>query len=321
MGAAMLAFSSAARDCHSSLWIDVVPNKLEWGLDQLYEATSHLDTEGLLQLIARGKLISKKDRDAFQNSFFTLLPQLNELRALRDSVRSCGVAITMKNRGDHLQALDQFRSDVLQLRVTIHDRTIMASGECSLEHYLTCSDLHQVLSLLVHGGSGFGKSELTKLLFFTLSTQYLAHNAILWHCNTIDQIRAIKGRMKAGQILMLDEFDPVGAQIVHADANTIKVLLNAVSPGTVRARNEDVSLPSGLLRVLTSNAGSLDEWLAPLAAKPADNAAIVRRMATLHVTSSLWKTPGAARQMPAGRNGLTMQHSLEHALACVQSGL
>ena len=321
LGATMLAFSNAARDCHSSLWIDVVPNNLEWGLDQLHEATSHLDSEGLLKLVARGKLIPKKDRDVFQNSFFTLLPQLVELRALRDKVSSCGVAITMQNRFTHLQPMHQFATDLLDLRVTIHDRSVRASGECSLKEYLASQDLHQTLSLLVHGDTGLGKSEMVKLVFFTLSTQYLDQSAILWHCNTIDQMRVFKNDLKAGQILMLDEFNPVGAQIVHSDSNMMKVLLNPIAPGTIRARNDDVSLPAGLIRVITTNSESLEHWLEPLQAQTVDKNAIIRRIATLEVTGSLWKTPGAARQMTADRNGLVMKRNFEQALETVQNHL
>ena len=50
------AYSNASRDCHSSLWIDVVPNKLEWGLGQIHKATQQSDAGGLLRLIANVKL-------------------------------------------------------------------------------------------------------------------------------------------------------------------------------------------------------------------------------------------------------------------------
>ena len=319
MADAMQAFSDAAVACHSSIWIDVNCNELEWGLDQLHEATSHLDSEGLLRLVASVKLTPKKDRDEFQNSFFTLLPQLNELRTLKERVRNCGVAITMQNRATHMQSLDQFIPDILDLRVTIHDRSVWTSGECSLKEYLASEDLHQTLSLLVHGDTGLGKSEMVKLLFFTLSASYLDQDALLWHCNTIDQIRAFKNDMKAGQVLMLDEFNPVGAQVVHSDPNLIKVLVNPVLPGTVRARNDDVSLPTGLIRVITANSESLEHWLAPLKADPVDADAIRRRMATLQVSGRLWKN--AARPPAIGRNGMNRHHTFEDALAKVQGNL
>jgi hypothetical protein len=265
------------------------------------------------------KLIPKKDRDEFQNSFFTLLPQLNELRALKERARNCGVAITMENRSMHIQSLEQFASDLLKLRVMVHDRSICPDGECSLKQYLASESLHQSLTLLVHGGTGLGKSEMVKLLFFTLSASYLDQAALLWHCNTIDQIRAFRNDVKAGQVLMLDEFNPVGAQVVHSDPNLIKVLVNPVLPGTVRARNDDVSLPVGLIRVITTNSESLEHWLDPLKADPVDANAIRRRMATLQVTGRLWKN--AVRPVVAGRNCMSRHHDFESALVSVQAGL
>ena len=213
----------------------------------------------------------------------------------------------------HIQSLDQFASDLLELRVTIHDRSICPDGECSLKEYLASENLHQTLSLLVHGDTGVGKSEMVKLLFFTLSTSYLGQSAVLWHCNTIDQIRAFKNDVKAGQVLMLDEFNPVGAQVVHSDPNLIKVLVNPVLPGTVRARNDDVTLPAGLIRVITTNSESLEHWLDPLKADPVDAAAIQRRMASLPVMGRLWKNDGRPQQV--GRNAMSMQRTFESALA------
>ena len=144
---------------------------------------------------------------------------------------------------------------------------------------------------------------------------------MLWYCNTIDQARAFKNDLKAGQILMLDEFNPGGAQVDHCDANMMKVLLNPVAPGTVRARKDDVSLPAGLIRVLTANSESLDHWLEPLRADPADQAAIERRMATLHVTHSLWRTAGAGRPRVANGKGMRVKRTFENALESVQNVL
>ena len=219
----------------------------------------------------------------------------------------------------HIQSLGQFVDDLLKLRVTVHDHSICPSGECSLKQYLASENLQQTLCLLVHGGTGLGKSEMVKLLFFTLSASYLDQAAILWYCNTIDQIRVFKNDVKAGQVLMLDEFNPVGAQVVHSDPKLIKVLVNPVLPGTVRARNDDVSLPTGLIRVITANSESLEHWLEPLKADPVDADAIRRRMATLQITGRLWKN--AARPPVIGRNGMNRHRTFEDALAKVQGNL
>ena len=120
---------------------------------------------------------------------------------------------------------------------------------------------------------------------------------------------------------MLDEFNPGRAQVVHCDATMMKVLLNPVAPGTVRARQDDVSLPVGLIRVLTANSDSMDSWLEPLRADPTDRAAIEWRVATLHVTHSLWRTAGAGRPRVANGKGMRAKRTFENALESVQSVL
>ena len=118
---------------------------------------------------------------------------------------------------------------------------------------------------------------------------------------------------------MLDEFNPVSAEVVHCDANMIKVLVNPIAPGTVRARNDDVSLPAGMIRVITTNSQSLEHWLDPLKADPVDAAAVQRRMATLQVIGKLWKN--AARPQQVGRNAMSMQRTFESALTTVEDSL
>ena len=118
----------------------------------------------------------------------------------------------------------------------------------------------------------------------------------------------------------MDEFNPCGAQVVLCDANMMKVLLSPVSPGTVRARQDDITLPAGLLRVFTSNTTSLESWLEPLRAEPGDLAAITRRIATLHISHSLWRAHGTGR--PSGSiPRIPAKRSFASALSYVQSGL
>ena len=100
----------------------------------------------------------------------------------------------------------------------------------------------------------------------------------------------------------------------------MKVLLNSVSPGTVRARQDDITLPAGLIRVLTANADSLESWLEPLRAEPGDLAAIRRRMATIHIRHSLWRAPGAGRPSETIPR-IHAKRSFASALSSVQNGL
>lgn len=365
---AIIAYSNAAKTSISDLWMDTVPCALQWGLEQLFSATRNLDHAALLNLTAQVKLTKPAERDEFQQTFLKLQPQLTELRKLRCKP-SFGLRISGDNKAEHLQSLSQFSDSILDHEVTINDESLWPSGKCTLREYLSLEQLHLELTLLIHGPTGLGKSEMAKVLFYTVSCQYLGDAACLWYMNTVDSLRKIQSQLIPGHVILLDEMDPESVQLVHCDMNLLKactetkwlgmggickpnlpgqysltspmppvppplsrlhsqpqlfyglleVLLNPVTPGTLRTRNEDVTVPARTIRVLTSNCSSVAEWLGG-AGHQGDRDAVTRRLAMLHVTDSLWKTPGSNRIFMRQRmlpRRLTFDQALTHA----QSGL
>ncbi len=141
----------------------------------------------------------------------------------------------------------------------------------------------------MRGETGLGKTELAKLCGYALSKRY-TDNPCLYFATTVDSLRKVQLQFQAGQTLLLDEFEGRSVQVVHADANFLKCLLNPVNPQSLRARNEDISLPARLMRIVTCNTDTIEEWLAALSHQERDTAALRRRVADLHVTTSLYKS-------------------------------
>ena len=80
----------------------------------------------------------------------------------------------------------------------------------------------------------------------------------------------------------------------------MKCLLNPVNPQSLRARNADISLPARLMRIVTCNTDTLEEWLAALSHQERDTAALRRRVADLHVTTSLYRSAVKANDSDYG---------------------
>ena len=316
---AIVAFGKASQESVSDLWLDVLPESRTWGLEQVFAVTKDLDHIGLLNLVARVKQTKADKRDEFQKAFLQLQPELHKLRTLR-APQADSKVINMENRHSMIQPLSQFVPDLLDKRVDIADTSVCPSGHCSLREYLSDENLHLNLSLLVHGPTGLGKSEAMKTCFFAVSVQYLQAQACMWFLNTLDSVRTIQTSLRAGQVLFLDEFDPNSVQIIHSDANLLKVLLYPGVPATIRGRKDDVTIPAGMIRVLTSNSQDQEQWLAGVCARQQDRDAIIRRMATLEVNTSLYVNPGAGR--PARAAPLVQRQStFEEAMHMTMRGM
>ena len=285
---ALMCFSSAAIAAVSDILLDMHPQGATYGLEQLYTITEKLDSCAFVGLVAEVKCIPPDTRDEFQATFWKLKDQLIELRRLRKNLVS-SIIIDKANKDQHVQALSSFVDTVLDLEVNVFDRSLCPTGRCSLLQYLEDPRLHQCLTLIMRGNTGVGKTELAKTCGYALSKRY-CDNPCLYFATTVDSLRKVQSQLKAGHTLMLDEFEGSSIQLVHADANFMKCLLNPVNPQVLRGRNDDIAMPARLMRIVTCNTESLDEWLTALSSRERDVAALRRRVADLHVTRSLYRS-------------------------------
>jgi hypothetical protein len=312
MHAAVSAYCGVASAAVTNLWLDEVPGNTSWGLEQLVEACSELDDDALLYVQAQIKLTAACDRDEFQRAFMKLLPELRAVRAKKGMHTACS-AITAKNVQQMVQSRSAFIDGLLDLEVCIPDQSLCPGGRTTLREYCEESNMHQNLTLLMHGPTRLGKTEAAKMLAFALSSMYLDSDACVFFLNTIDSIRSIQQFIKPGHVLLLDELDGGSSQLVHSDCNMFKVLLNPVNSATVRGRNDDIELPPRVLRVLTSNAESIDAWAAQAAPRLRDRDALTQRLACCHVSSRLYSNmqPPAAAQ---NRGMLTVRRGFDDAM-------
>ncbi len=210
-----------------------------------------------------------------------------------------------------MQALSSFTDTALDLKVSVFDRSLRPTGCCLLREYLEDPQLHQNLTLIIRGKTGTGKTELAKACGYALSRRY-SDNPCLYFTTTVDGLRKVQSQFQAGQTLLLDEMEGSSIQLVHADANFMKCLLNPANPQVLRGRNDDISLPARLMRIVTCNAETLDEWLTELSSRERDVAALRRRVADMYVASSLYRSNTTAR---ASSSGLRPKRTLAEAFS------
>jgi len=315
MHAAILKYCSVASACVTNLWLDDATGNASWGLVQIEAACSELNDEALVYIAAQIKITSANERDDFQKSFMKLLPELRAVRA-KKAVHTASSAITVKNVQQLVQPRSAFVDSLLDLEVIVPDLSLCPAGRTTLRTFCQEPNLHQNLTLLVHGPTRLGKTEAAKLLSFGLTSRYLDDPCVFF-LNTIDSIRRIQSFLKPGQVLLLDELDGDSSQLVHADSNIFKTLLNPVNNASIRGRNDDIELPPRLLRVITSNAESLEAWTADIAPRQRDRDAIMQRLAGCHVADRLYASTEAPAD--AQRHGmLAARRGFEDSLALLQ---
>jgi hypothetical protein len=214
-------FNDCAVDCASDLWLDPAPDGVTWTLEQIYKVTEKLDEEALIALTAEVKMIPLDKRDTFQQQFWKVRAELRQLRAIRKAKTGSPLAITLANKASHLQPLREFTVDLLRCPIVVHDTSLWPSGRCTVAEYFGNEALHLNLTLLIHGPTGQGKTEVAKTLGFATSAQYHA-SPCLWFANTVDSLRTVQSQILPGHVVLFDELDPASIQLVHADSNFLK---------------------------------------------------------------------------------------------------
>jgi hypothetical protein len=115
--------------------------------------------------------------------------------------------------------------------------------------------------------TGFGKSQFAKRLALEWSKAMCramnlsADRAVVVVTNTIDAARDIK--FLPGMAWVLDEFEVADReQVIYMSGNMLKVLFSRAEPCSLRCRQSDLSLPTGVAVIVTGNAESPEEWVA-----------------------------------------------------------
>jgi hypothetical protein len=164
------------------------------------------------------------------------------------------------------------------------------SGEVirvSYRQYLQEPELHLKYSAVLLGAPGLGKTPLAKATCCALAKAYQglhygteADKAYYLMGNTVDMLKEFNqgGVWKAWVPLLLDEFESTDIrQQGLLGENSMKVLTDPCSGGSVRARYHDIVIPPMCARVFTSNMPSAERWMAHMDIDESHGRAIRKR--------------------------------------------
>ena len=277
-------YTDATHDYVSNMSMD--SNDKEYTIDELVRQCATLNSEQFQKLIADSKLTDKPNRCSFQRS---LLKVVQEMLRIRTTPSISPMIIALADMKGKVQCFSEFRQDVLDLPLTVNDSTI-AAHDATLRQYIYDPQVHQNLTLLLHGGTRMGKTEMAKSIAMRLAVKYKGQDAKFIMTNTLDALRNVQQHMSSGVPLVIDDTEPGNkAALVHTDPQIWKTILQIGNVASTRGRNDDVIVAPYQFKIITSNAESVDEWLHGLHCSLNHVAALKMRLASVHVVAPLWR--------------------------------
>ena len=146
---------------------------------------------------------------------------------------------------------------------------------------------YAIIILGANGTTGYGKSVTATALACHYATAYAESHGLprdsakVVITNTLDAARDIK--WQPGHVWLIDEFLPADKESnVYCTESGLKKLFDPSVPVSMRARANDLCICEGVPRIITANAGSLEEWLGP----GIECSAPLRRKSIVFVVSS-----------------------------------
>lgn len=217
--------------------------------------------------MVKGQIKSKKKADLtdFDQQFLKVLPTVMEIRKINDESQGS----LMFNAYD-----PPFNVCPLSDLINLHQEgtrlkeVVMTDETFNLKDPLRRASIMSNYSVILLGNStttGFGKTQYTLRLAIEWAKAYSEYHrlpkesAIVYLSSTIDPAKNV--HFKPGMVWILDEFHPYDShQLVHCSETMLKVLLSPQMNGTVRGRNDDVKLVSGVARIISANSNSPEAW-------------------------------------------------------------
>jgi hypothetical protein len=263
-------------------------------MEAAFEQTEHLSATELAALVGNARLCSVESRTPLQRLLVKCEPQLKAMRARSERARMLLREVGLENpRPIPLKDFVGLSFLVGQSLDPVSGRAVTANFEA----YLRQPELHLRYSAVLLGRAGLGKTPLAISFCAYAAAAYQGHHygtpadkATFIVANTIDLLKecTTSGQWRPYTPLFLDEFEAGDArQQGILGENTLKVLVDVMSGGTLRARYHDVAIPAACPRIFASNVGSQDEWLQHLGCHPEHRAAILKRTMFFTVTSSV----------------------------------
>jgi hypothetical protein len=263
-------------------------------MEAAFEQTEHLSATELAALVGNARLCSVESRTPLQRLLVKCEPQLKAMRARSERARMLLREVGLENpRPIPLK-------DFVGLSFLVGHSLDPVSGRAvtaNFEAYLRDPELHLRYSAVLLGRAGLGKTPLAISFCAYAAVAYQGHHygtsadkATFIVANTVDLLKecTTSGQWRPYTPLFLDEFEAGDArQQGILGENTLKVLVDVMSGGTLRARYHDVAIPAACPRIFASNVGSKEEWLLGLGCHEEHRAAILKRTMFFHLTSSV----------------------------------
>lgn len=235
-----------------------------YSFEQLDRATAKLNDQDFLKMKGEINLIPNSKKDDFHWAFLKSFGSLRELRSLRN--RQGNLCFQAQYPPIPVVPLDQLAE--LEQTGTVLDEKSQNMVTHSLRSLFE-SGLAMRYAIMIGGGNittGFGKSQFCHRLAIELALAITAayklpsSDAKVIVCTTLDVLRTCMP-LSLGTVLIFDDFHLFDKeQIIHISEHGLKQLFNPRAVATMRARNDDITIPLGIPRLFTANVVSGHAW-------------------------------------------------------------
>jgi hypothetical protein len=280
----------------------------EYTAKTLLHAVKDMTAEAFTNFVLDARL--KEDNGEERSELERLLcndrieSRVRDLRKLSSTVVTNVVYAAKVKETGQVQPEKVFKNTWKQLRVTIHDKSLLTplmareGNKVTLDTFLKFPELHQNVTLFIPGESRTGKTELAKFICLLLAVKYQKEGPRFLMTNTLDSLRTNQALMLPGVPVLLDDIggDDNDQQLIYSSISMWKAILQVKDATQNRARNDDLMWASRQPKVMTSNCMTLDDWIGVMfpRAKPSHKQAIVLRTAEVQtITDTLYSNLSA----------------------------
>jgi hypothetical protein len=296
----------------------------QMSMEEAHAMTEQLSAVEFAAAVGNARLVEAAERSALQSVLVKCESQLKAMRARSERARMLLREVGLENpRPIPLK-------DYVGLEFLVGTSIDPVSGRpvtANFAAFLRDPELHLRYSAVLLGRAGMGKTPLAISFCAYAAVAYQSHHygtpaekACFIVANTIDMLKecTTSGQWRPYTPLFLDEFEAADVrQQGLLGENSLKVLVDVMSGGTIRARYHDVAIPPACCRIFASNVGSSDEWLQHLGCHEEHRAAILKRTMFFQVRASV--LPPALRG--ADQTAIEVTPGLRAALEAAMSGM
>jgi len=245
------------RECASNF---IINEGEDFTMKRMMHLTEQLTDEQFTTLVGDAKLKQrKKECSEFQKALLGCLSSLQHLR----SASKAEVALNPKVAVAEWEYFNDLR-----IPLTRYDEVSKQEVSITLYDYIKNEQYHLNHSLIILGGqntTGYGKSQLAMRFVLSVAAgMSKASGAPITpiFARTFDILREAKSQMAVASPILFDEvrFSDV-VQVQYLSEDGLKALLDVRAGGQIHLRHNDATFAPNQVRVWTSNADSMEEFL------------------------------------------------------------